>query len=309
MNATLLFAAIPLLLVAALRLAVHRSLAPARVGNRLLPAQPGWQRLRVSTQRGRSLSVWLQADARPAPLLLAVHGWGGNADSLLPLAAPLRRAGYAVALFDTRCHGDSDEDDFASLPRFAEDLEAVLAALAGQPGIDPRRIAVFGHSVGAGAALLAASRRPDIAAVVSLAAFAHPAEMMRRWLTGKGLRSPWLQAALLNYVQRVIGFRFDDIAPIHTIARSQCPVLLLHGEDDDTVPADDARRLLAAAARDNVRLRLLAGSHDEFAEIDRHLDEVLGFLGEALVPGGNPAPAAGSELGTCARDGGNSRPD
>ena len=298
MNATLLFAAIPLLLVAALRLLVHRSLAPERVPNRLLPAQPGWQRLHVPTQRGRSLSVWLQADARPAPLLLAVHGWGGNADSLLPLAPPLRRAGYAVALFDTRCHGDSDEDDFASLPRFAEDLEAVLDALAGQPGIDRRRIAVFGHSVGAGAALLAASRRADIAAVVSLAAFAHPAEMMRRWLGSKGVRAGWLVAALLGYVQRVIGFRFDDIAPIRSIARSHCPVLLLHGEDDDTVPADDARRLLAAAARDNVRLRLLAGSHDEFAEIDRHLDDLLGFLAEALDVGGNPGAAGESELKT-----------
>jgi len=36
--------------------------------------------------------------------------------------------------------------------------------------------------VGAGAALLAATPRPDVAALVSVSAFSHPAAMMRRWL-------------------------------------------------------------------------------------------------------------------------------
>lgn len=270
------------LAVALLRHRVHQSLAPERMAHDWLDTLPGWRRLRVPTARGRHLAAWLWPQEKPAPLVVAVHGWGGNAETLLPLAEPLHAAGYGVLLFDVRCHGLSDADDFTSLPRFAEDLEAVLDAVKAEPSVNALRIGVFGHSVGAGAALLAASRRPDIAAVVSLAAFAHPEEMMHRWLSAKGVRSGWLEAALLAYVQWVIGFRFDDIAPLNSIARGRCPVLLLHGEDDATVPVSDAWRIKANAGRDNVQVYVLPGSHDEFAEVGTHLAEVLGFLDTAL---------------------------
>ena len=88
---------------------------------------------------------------------------------------PLHAGGYSVLLIDARNHGNSDADSFSSMPRFAEDLEAAFAWLASRPRIEAARIAVLGHSVGAAAALLAASREPRIAAVVSIAAFAHPA--------------------------------------------------------------------------------------------------------------------------------------
>ena len=46
---------------------------------------------------------------------------------MLPLLAPLHLAGFSALLFDARCHDRSDEDDFTSLPRFAEDLECALS--------------------------------------------------------------------------------------------------------------------------------------------------------------------------------------
>jgi pimeloyl-ACP methyl ester carboxylesterase len=130
-----------------------------------------------------------------------MHGWGGNAAMMLPLAAPLHEAGYSMLLVDARCHGRSDDDSFASLPRFAEDIESALDWLAARPEIDTRRLGVIGHSVGAGAALLVASRRPGVRAVVSLAAFAHPAAMMKRWLAAKRVPYWPFGAYVLAYVR------------------------------------------------------------------------------------------------------------
>jgi pimeloyl-ACP methyl ester carboxylesterase len=48
--------------------------------------------------------------------------------------------------------------------------------------VDASRLAVIGHSVGAGATLLRATRRNDIRAVVSISVFDHPYEVMRRLL-------------------------------------------------------------------------------------------------------------------------------
>jgi len=216
--------------------------------------------------------------------VIVLHGWGGNAAMMLPLARPLHEAGFAALFIDARCHGTSDDDGFASLPRFAEDLEHAFEWLAARAEGDAGRIGLIGHSVGAGAALLAASRRADVAAVVSVAAFSHPAAMMRRWLATKRIPERPVGRYILDYVQRTIGHRFDDIAPVNTIARVRCPVLVVHGADDDVVPLDDAYRIFAARTHEAVKLLVLGGDHDSFANLGQHMEQLIDFLRAAMAP-------------------------
>jgi dipeptidyl aminopeptidase/acylaminoacyl peptidase len=280
-----------LLLLLANRM-IRASLAAPRVPETGVPTGLPWRQVAIPTVRGKTLFGWFIPAGPAAPALAVVHGWGGNAEMMLPLAAPLHAAGYALLLFDARSHGASDGDSFASLPRFAEDLEHAVDWLQAQAEVDPRRVGVIGHSVGAGAALLLASRRRDLLAAVSLAAFAHPARMMRRWLQFKRIPFWPLGAYILWYVQRVIGYRFDDIAPCHTIRGANCPVLLAHGTEDDMVPVSEAREIHAARHDERVSLLLMPGSHDEYGEIERHIGTVIAFLDDALrVPPPSPSGA------------------
>jgi pimeloyl-ACP methyl ester carboxylesterase len=269
----------------ALHLAIRRAFRAPRVIERCDPTQLGlpYREVSIPTANGRRLFGWLvQASGDgQAPAAAVLHGWGGNAEMMLPLAAPLHRAGYAVLLFDARNHGRSDADSFSSMPRFAEDLDHALDWLARQPGVDANALVAVGHSVGAAAVLLSASRRRDLAAVVSIASFAHPRAMMRRYLDAHRIPHQPLGAYIHWYVQRVIGHRFDAIAPTASIGRITCPVLLVHGADDTTVPVDDARALHAHRTGESVRLRLLAGDHESFGEAQGHLEELVTFLDEA----------------------------
>lgn len=267
----------------ALNFAIRRGLAAPRVIESAEPEGLPWHPVRVPAANDKSLFGWFIPAAPGSPALVVMHGWGGNAEMMLPLAAPLHAAGYSLLLLDARCHGQSDGDSFASLPRFAEDIEAGLAWLAAQPEVDPQRLGIVGHSVGAGAALLVASRRDDVRAVVSLAAFAHPAAMMRRWMAGMHIPYWPLGAYILAYVQRVIGHRFDAIAPCNTIARINCPVLLVHGLEDDTVPVDEAREIYAARNSDAVELLLVPGSHDDYGDVTRHLAQLGHFLDRCMA--------------------------
>jgi dipeptidyl aminopeptidase/acylaminoacyl peptidase len=275
-----LLATVGLILIGANRL-IRASLAAPRLTETGAPTGLPWRQVRIPTVRGKTLFGWFIPAAAGAPALAVVHGWGGNAEMMLPLAAPLHAAGYALLLFDARSHGASDGDNFASLPRFAEDLERAVVWLQARPEVDPRRVGVIGHSVGAGAALLLATRRQDLLAAVSLAAFAHPARMMRRWLEFKRIPFWPFGAYILWYVQRVIGYRFDDIAPCHTIREVNCPVLLAHGTEDDMVPVSEAREIWAARRDERVRLLLMPGSHDDYGEIERHIGTVIAFLDNA----------------------------
>lgn len=261
---------------------IRRRLRAPRLGHAGAPALFGLKarEVRLPTSAGKQLFAWFipVPGAAAAPAVAVMHGWGGNASMMLPLAPQLHEAGFAVLLIDARCHGASDDDDFTSLPRFAEDIDAGLDWLRQQADVDPCRLAVLGHSVGAGAALLSAARQPGLRAVISISAFAHPREMMRRFLRQHRIPYPVLGWYVMRHVEHAIGARFDDIAPLASVARVRCPVLLVHGTEDDTVPFDDAVRLLAAGRSGQVRCIAIPGGHDPSESLDAHLHELVAFL-------------------------------
>jgi uncharacterized protein len=248
--------------------------------------------VRILGARGRHLFGWWVMPpgitGQPAPVVLVMHGWGANAALMWPVVAPLHAAGFGVLLIDARCHGNSDDETFSSMPRFAEDIAAGLAWLRLQPGIAPTRMAVLGHSVGAAAALLHAAGHDDVRAVVSLAAFAHPREVMRRFMAEKRVPFPVLGWYVLRHVEQVIGASFDAIAPLNTLPRVRCPVLLVHGRADTTVSFSDAERLSRVSSR--ARLLPVASDHDLRVALRVHAPELVAFLQSAL--GTVPVPRA-----------------
>lgn len=263
---------------------LRKSLAAPREPIRQTLASHGLigESISIPTQRGRRLAGWWLPGQQRTGVVIITHGWGANREIMLPLARPLQAAGWDVLLFDARNHGQSDTDDFSSMPRFAEDTDAAIDWVRRQAGQELAPIVLMGHSVGAAAVLLSASRRRDVAAVVSLSTFAHPDGMMRRWLTSKGIPFFPLGWYVLRYVEHVIGHRFKDIAPIHTLPQVQCPVLLVHGREDPVIPASDAQRLLASRGNTPAVLHLLDGEHDLSRHLDSEWPRLQAFLGQAI---------------------------
>ncbi|SEH40393.1 alpha/beta hydrolase [Magnetospirillum fulvum] len=243
-----------------------------------------FEAVRVPTVRSRSLFGWYLPAAPGAAAVAVIHGWGAGADSLLPLGASLNRAGYAVLLVDARSHGASDGDSFSSMPRFAEDLDSALDWLKARPGPPPSRLVVLGHSVGGAAALLCASRRDDLAAVVSLSAFDHPERVMQVYFDRAHIPYRPVGWLLNRIVERVIGHRFDDIAPLATIGRIRCPVLIGHGAEDELVPAAVAAAIAARGDPARVEVHILADStHDRPASFDLLGEIIVAFLARKMA--------------------------
>lgn len=269
---------------------IHRAYRAPRVRELGSPADRGllFREVRIPTVNGKRLFAWLvpPADhAVDAPAVAIMHGWGSNAEHMLELAVPLHDEGYAILLLDARNHGRSDADGFSSMPRFAEDLEHGLDWLARQPNIDRDRLVVLGHSVGAGAALLVAARRRDLAAVISIAAFAHPEALMRRQMRRNHVPYRPIGWLVLRFIEWTIGARFDAIAPCNTIRRVRCPVLLVHGQDDQRVPSADAQRIYSNRRDDATELLMLPEiGHGTTAAIRVHAAKLMGFLRRRVGP-------------------------
>ena len=99
------------------------------------------------------------------PGVVVAHGFAGSRRMMLGYGYSLASAGYAVALPDFSGHGAngtilSRSRDTVSSP-LQHDIDAALGVLRERPEVDPRRIAVLGHSMGSGAAMAAAIAAPD----------------------------------------------------------------------------------------------------------------------------------------------------
>jgi uncharacterized protein len=114
------------------------------------------------------------ASAAGRPVVVMAHGLAGTKDSgLEPFAVGLAKAGLDVLAFDYRGFGASDAPagsprQVVSMAGQLEDYRAAMAAAARLPGVDPRRLVLWGVSLAGGHVLAAAAHRDDVAAVVSL---------------------------------------------------------------------------------------------------------------------------------------------
>ena len=101
------------------------------------------------------------------PGVVVAHGFAGSARLMTPFADTLAARGYVVVLLDFGGHGTATRpmDGDAGLQR---DLDTATRHLRGLPDVDPSRVAVVGHSMGAGAAVRYGATHPDVGATVAL---------------------------------------------------------------------------------------------------------------------------------------------
>ncbi len=230
----------------------------------------------VGTVRG-----WYAPSRNGAAVVLA-HGSGGDRREVLDAARALAGGGYGVLLFDWPGHGESEGVIRFGAPE-RRTLAAAVAHAARQPDVDPRRVGVYGFSIGALLAAQVAADDPAIRAVVLAASPTSVDELTRHEYAAKGRAALW--GAVLG--DRLGGLRPDDPQPIAVVRRiAPRPLLILTGTADGTVPPAMARALYAAAG-DPKRLWLVDGAgHGGYGQAAPGFGaEIRGFFDGALAPG------------------------
>ena len=120
-NGVLTFGLLFALTAALVPAGVHLGFRARRIRETGTPAGYGFafEAVRIPTVWGRHLFGWLLPAPDAARTVVMLHGWGSNAEQMLPIAAPLRRAGLNVLLLDARNHGQSDSDTLRYLQNSA----------------------------------------------------------------------------------------------------------------------------------------------------------------------------------------------
>jgi pimeloyl-ACP methyl ester carboxylesterase len=180
--------------------------------------------------------------AEPRPAIVVVHGWESNRGRTFAHVRYLHAAGFHCLVFDARGHGDNPPETLpVNVPEFAEDTAAAARWLAARPEVSA--VGVIGHSMGGAGAIVAASREPEIRAVVSLSAPADLVWMTRRTFEMAELHVPdliatplaWFTAAVLLIPRR---HSVEEASAVVAAGRYRGPLLLIHGAQDRGVPVE-----------------------------------------------------------------------
>ncbi|MCX7886823.1 MAG: alpha/beta fold hydrolase [Verrucomicrobiae bacterium] len=180
------------------------------------------------------------------PGVLLLHGFTGHKAEIhrmfVKLSRRLMAQGIGSLRFDFRGCGDSG-GEFEEMTLRTKICDAVTALkfLCRQKRVDAKRIALVGLSLGGAiAAHVVGREKTPIRSLVLISPVAEGAGILDELATPEAVAS-LAQTGITDYFGNLVGVQFirqfADMKPLREVVKCQCPVLLIHGEKDETVPA------------------------------------------------------------------------
>jgi len=215
--------------------------------------------------RGEKIHALYFPNDRDKGVILYFHGNGGALDTWGEVAEELASfSDYGVLMVDYPGYGKSAGkiSSETQLHAIADACFQEASLLAG----GPKRVVIFGRSIGTGLATRLAAENPEAAALI----------LETPYLSLRDLAAehyPWAPLFLLKYQ-----FRSDQFLP-----KISAPVLILHGTRDEVIPFEQGRRL-AQLGKSVTFIEIPGGHHNDLGRYPQYRPAIREFLARRLTP-------------------------
>ncbi|MDM9382429.1 alpha/beta hydrolase [Chlorogloeopsis sp. ULAP01] len=207
--------------------------------------------IKLTSADGTKLSAIYFFNPTATNTILYVHGNAEDLGDIKVVLEKLRNLGFSVFAYDYRGYGTSEGKPTEK--NAYQDIDTAYNYLTQQLKISPQQIIVFGRSVGGGSAVDLAARKP---------------------VAGLILESTFISAFRVVVPLRILPF--DKFANLDKIKRVNCPVLVIHGKADRTIPVAHGKTLFAAAPSPKLSLWVDGADHNDLAWVaGKRYDEIL----------------------------------
>jgi fermentation-respiration switch protein FrsA (DUF1100 family) len=230
------------------------------------------QDVELVSASGVKLHGWWLPHPTSDRTLYILHGNAGNLSHRGATMVGLRDIlDTAVFIIDYPGYGKS-----AGSPSEAGCCEAATAGydwLTQTQNRDPKRLVLYGESLGGGVAVDLASRKPN-GALVLLKTFTSLPDVAQG-------RFPWLP---VRYLMR------NKLPSIDRIGEVKSPIFIAHGDVDSVIPYELGERLFAAAPEPKTFVRLPGQDHNDkldaafFVPLKQFLDTNLPVAEPSRMP-------------------------
>src|SRR2546427_12994102 len=207
---------------------------PEAVGISVLPAE--------FVSHGIPLRGWWIPGDRSMPVIIFVHGLNRSRLEMLERGADASRRGYGVLLFDLRNHGESGRA-YTTIGVFESRDVCAASGFVKSKAVERQQI-LWGVSMGASSAILAAKQCPGFSAIISDSSFLSFRETVDHHLR-LILRLPAFPVA--NLIVAITSYRMhfdpddgDVAAAVHSM---KTPILFIAGGRDRRMPPALAEKM------------------------------------------------------------------
>ena len=205
----------------------------------------------------------------PNPVLCICHGIPAavsdpNDRGYPLLAESFAEAGFITCIFNFRGCGESEGN--LDLLDWTRDLDAIMTYLSGIENVDKSRLSVIGFSGGAAASACVAAKDVRITALVLCACPAQfsigsvwrsPEDFIAQCRNTGTIRDDDFPPSIEEWADH-----FRQVSPIDCIEKiSPRPLLIVHGDADETIPPDHASQLFAFAGEPRKLVMIPKGDH------------------------------------------------
>jgi hypothetical protein len=204
--------------------------------------------------------------------ILLFHGQSGNIwrPFQVEFLEDLMRLGHDILAIDYRGYGKSEGEP--TLEGIYEDGLAAWEYLIAREDVDSGKIVIYGFSLGT-------------AVAVNVARYVDPAGLILEGsFTGADDMVEYINKRETPRVTKPL-FRLDldssvDLDLVEGIREITCPVLFLHGEDDDVLPMVFAVRLFNQANHPKSFVHFPGASHSDLHDVapERYIETVKSFI-------------------------------
>lgn len=249
----------------------------------------------------RKLAGWFipSSDKKSHSTIIICHGWGASKGDIL-VATIFLRDRHNLFYFDFTAHGES-EGSRISMGKFeSEDILSAVSFLEKTKPASSAKIGVWGFSLGASAAIVAAALDDKIASVAAESPFYSYNEIISHYAR-RFLKVPAFPfAALARLGARLrLGHNPEKYSPRFFIAEiAPRPLLFIASSGDENIPPAVTKKLFDAAGEPK-RL-VIFESHAHGAAASEHPEEykklLADFFAESLkaLPPLMRAPESGT---------------
>lgn len=210
--------------------------------------------LKIPVTDTEKISAVYLPNAQAAYTFLYIHGNAEDLGDVRPMLDRLHSWGFSVFAYDYRGYGSSEGKP--SEGNAYRDADAAYRYMTQHLKIPPEQIILYGRSVGGGSAT-------DLASQHSVAGLI-------------------LESTFTSAFRVVVPFPilpFDKFSNLDKLQKVRCPILVMHGQADQTIPIQHGQTLYASASEPKMSLWVAGAGHDDFTWVagERHQQALLSF--------------------------------
>jgi abhydrolase domain-containing protein 17 len=193
--------------------------------------------LKLKTSDGDKISARFYENPNAEHTILFSHGNAEDIDDTDFLMREFQQNGFSVLAYDYRGYGTSEGTP--SEEKVYRDIDAAYDHLTRELNILPEKIVLYGRSLGGAVAIDLASRK-KVGALIAESTF----------------------VSAFRVLTKIQLTPFDKFESLKKIKNVNCPVLIIHGRRDRTVPFRHGEKLFAEANEPKFSLWLDEADHN-----------------------------------------------